>query len=605
MKMECTECGARFPRGEIATPTFGSTACPRCGATDIGYLDEVVASEASGKSSSDGPTGRDAPATATYGDIGGLEAELESVREMVELPIRCPELFDAFGITPSTGVLLYGPPGTGKTLIARAVANETETAFQMISGPEIMSKYHGESEEQLRAVFEEASENEPAVIFIDEIDSITPKRAASSGGVERRVVAQLLSLMDGVSDEGRIAVVGTTNRIDAIDPALRRPGRFDREIEIGVPDEAGRREILDVHTRGMPLDADVDLGAYAANTHGFVGADLESLANESAMCALRKVRPDLDGELESVDAAVLESACVTDADFREARRIIEPSALREVFVEVPDVSWADVGGLDAAKERLQETVEWPLAYPALFDRVKLRPATGVLLYGPPGTGKTLLAKAVANEADSNFISIKGPELLDKFVGESERGVREVFSKARENAPTVVFFDEIDAIAAERGRGGDSSVGERVVSQLLTELDGIEELEDVVVMATTNRPDLVDDALVRPGRLDRHVHVAVPDEAARREIFAVHTRDRPLTDGVDLEDIAARTRGYVGADIEAVCNEAAAAAVRAFVRTARTTADVNDVHLTPEHFERALDGTGPSATDGAGSSRDSR
>ena len=530
-----------------------------------------------------------APAVA-YEDIGGLDDELDMVREMIELPMRHPELFGTLGIEPPKGVLLHGPPGTGKTLIAKAVANEIDAHFQTISGPEIMSKYYGESEEQLREVFEDAEEHSPAIVFIDELDAIAPKREEAGGDVERRVVAQLLSLMDGLEDRGRITVIGATNRVDAVDPALRRPGRFDREIEIGVPDTAGREEILQIHTRGMPLDEDVDLDRYADHTHGFVGADLESLAKEAAMGALRRVRPELDLDEDEIAADVLDAIAVTDDDFREALRGIEPSAMREVFVDTPDVSWDDVGGLDDAKARLQETIQWPMAHSDAYDRVGLDPSTGVLLHGPPGTGKTLLAKAVANEADANFISIKGPELFNKYVGESEKGVREVFSKARENAPAVVFFDEIDAIAAERGAGmGDNNAGERVVSQLLTELDGLEELEDVVVIATTNRPELIDDALLRPGRLDRHIEVVDPDEGARREIFEIHTQDKPLADDVALDDLAARTAGYVGADIEAVCREAATIAVRDHVTAAATdeNAAVDDIYLTADHFEQAL------------------
>ena len=536
------------------------------------------------------PDDSTAPAV-TYEDIGGLDDELEQVREMIELPMRHPELFGTLGIEPPKGVLLHGPPGTGKTLIAKAVAAEIDAHFQTISGPEIMSKYYGESEEQLREVFEEAEENAPAIVFIDELDSIAPKREEASGDVERRVVAQLLSIMDGLEERGRITVIGTTNRIDAVDPALRRPGRFDREIEIGVPDRDGREEILRIHTRGMPLGNGVGLERYAENTQGFVGADLENLAKESAMGALRRIRPELGLEEEEIPAEVLDSIEVTEDDFKEALKGVEPSALREVFVEVPAVTWQDVGGLDDAKERLQETVQWPLEHADAYEQVALEPAKGVLLYGPPGTGKTLLAKAVANEANSNFISIKGPELLNKYVGESEKGVREVFSKARENAPTVVFFDEIDAIASERGRGvGDSNVGERVVSQLLTELDGLEELEDVVVIATTNRPDLIDDALLRPGRLDRHVEVSEPDEAARREIFEIHTEDKPLADDVDLAGLVERTDGYVGADIEVVCREAATIAVREYVRATASgeAADVDEIELTMNRFEQALE-----------------
>jgi len=545
------------------------------------------------------PEASDTP-DVTYEDIGGLDRELEQVREMIELPMRHPELFQQLGIEPPKGVLLHGPPGTGKTLMAKAVANEIDASFSTISGPEIMSKYYGESEEQLREVFEEAEENAPAIVFIDEIDSIAPKRGETQGDVERRVVAQLLSLMDGLEERGQVIVIGATNRVDDIDPALRRGGRFDREIEIGVPDKKGRKEILQVHTRGMPLSEEIDIENYAENTHGFVGADLATLTKESAMNALRRIRPELDLESDEIDAEVLEKLEISDTDFREAMKGIEPSALREVFVEVPDVTWDSVGGLEDTKERLRETIQWPLEYEDVFESMDLEAAKGVLMYGPPGTGKTLLAKAVANEAQSNFISVKGPELLNKFVGESEKGVREVFSKARENAPTVVFFDEIDSIASERGGGTtDSGVGERVVSQLLTELDGIEDMENVVVVATTNRPDLIDDALLRPGRLDRHVHVPVPDEEARRAIFQVHTRDKPLADGVDLDDLARRTDGYVGADIEAVAREASMAATREFINSvdpAEIGDSVSNVRVTMDHFEQALEEVGPSVTE---------
>ncbi len=546
-----------------------------------------------------GEPGGDGTPDVTYEDIGGLDDELEQVREMIELPMRHPELFKRLGIDPPKGVLLHGPPGTGKTLIAKAVANEIDANFHTISGPEIMSKYYGESEEQLRDVFEEATEEAPAIVFMDELDSIAPKREEAGGDVERRVVAQLLSLMDGLEERGEVVVIGATNRVDAIDPALRRGGRFDREIEVGVPDRDGRKEILQVHTRNMPLAEGIDLDEYAENTHGFVGADLESLAKESAMHALRRIRPDLDLESDEIDADVLNSIQVTENDFKQALKGIEPSALREVFVEVPDVTWADVGGLGDTKERLRETIQWPLEYPEVFDELDMQAAKGVLMYGPPGTGKTLLAKAVANEAESNFISIKGPELLNKFVGESEKGVREVFSKARENAPTIVFFDEIDSIATERGQNtGDSGVGERVVSQLLTELDGLESLEDVVVIATTNRPDLIDSALLRPGRLDRHVHVPVPDEEARRKILEVHTREKPLADDVDLDALARRMEGYVGADIEAVAREASMNASREFIASVpreEVGESVGNVRVTMEHFEDALEEVNPSVT----------
>jgi len=547
-----------------------------------------------------GPGGGQETPDVTYEDIGGLDGELEQVREMIELPMRHPELFGRLGIEPPKGVLLHGPPGTGKTLIAKAVANEIDASFHTISGPEIMSKYYGESEEQLRETFEEAEESAPAIVFIDELDSIAPKREEAGGDVERRVVAQLLSLMDGLEERGEVVVIAATNRVDAIDPALRRGGRFDREIEISVPDREGRLEILQVHTRGMPLADSVDIETYADNTHGFVGADVEQLAKEAGMTALRRVRPELDLEADEIPAEALESIQITESDFKNALRGVDPSALREVFAEVPDVSWEQVGGLEDTKERLRETIQWPLEYPQVFETLDMQAAKGVLLYGPPGTGKTLLAKAVANEAESNFISIKGPELLNKYVGESERGVREVFEKARQNAPTVIFFDEIDSIAGERGqRMGDSGVGERVVSQLLTELDGLEDLEDVVIVAATNRPDLIDGALLRPGRLDRHIHVPVPDEEARRKIFAVHTREKPLADDVDFDRLARRTEGYVGADIEAVCREASMAASREFITSIppeEMDSSLPNVRVTMEHFEDALEEVNPSVTE---------
>ncbi len=538
--------------------------------------------------------------SVSYEDIGGLDRELEQVREMIELPMRHPELFRQLGIEPPKGVLLYGPPGTGKTLMAKAIANEIDAYFTTISGPEIMSKYYGESEEQLRDIFDEAGQNSPAIIFVDEIDSIAPKREEVSGDVERRVVAQLLSLMDGLEERGDVVVIGATNRPDALDPALRRGGRFDREIQVGVPDRDGRMEILQVHTRGMPLAEDVDLEVLADGTHGFVGADMETLTKEAAMNSLRRIRPEIDLDADEIDAEIIEGLRVTRRDFKEALKSVEPSAMREVFAEVPDVTWEDVGGLESTKERLRETIQWPLMYPEVFETMDLNAAKGVLLYGPPGTGKTLLAKAVANEADSNFIPIKGPELINKYVGESERGVREIFSKARENAPSIVFFDEIDSIASERGRGhGDSQVTERVVSQLLTELDGIEELEDVVVVAATNRPDMIDSALLRPGRLDRHINVPAPDTDARRAIFEVHTRNKPLADNVDLDDLAELTEGYVGADIEAVCREAAMAASRELIKTVdrdEVAESVKNALINRDHFEAALDEVKPSYTE---------
>ena len=491
----------------------------------------------------------------TYEDIGGLKEEVKKVREMIEIPLKRPELFERLGISPPKGVLMHGPPGTGKTLLAKAVANESDAHFIAIQGPEIMSKYVGGSEEKLREFFEEAEENAPSIVFIDEIDAIAPKREEVSGETERRVVAQLLTLMDGLKSRGQVVVIGATNRPDALDPALRRGGRFDREIEIGVPDKDGRQEVLQIHTRGMPLDDKVDLDEIADTTHGFVGADLEMLCKEAAMRVLRRVLPDIKAD-EEIPSETLKKMIIKKSDFKEALKEIQPSALREVLVQVPDIKWEDIGGLKNAKQELREAVEWPLKYPESFDKFGVTPPKGVLIYGPPGTGKTLLAKAVANESQANFIAVKGPELLSKWVGESEKGVREVFRKARQTAPTVIFFDEIDSIASARsGSSTDSGVTQRVVNQLLTEIDGLEELQDVAVIAATNRVDLMDPALLRPGRFDRHVKVDDPDEKARLEIFKVHTKDMPLADDVDLDYLAKNTAKYVGADIEAVCREA--------------------------------------------------
>ncbi|OKY78140.1 MAG: ATPase of the AAA+ class CDC48 family [Candidatus Methanohalarchaeum thermophilum] len=528
----------------------------------------------------------------TYEDIGGLEEELRKVREMIELPMKKPELFQKLGIEPPKGVLLHGPPGTGKTLIAKAVANESDANFISIGGPEIMSKFYGESEKKLRELFEEAKENSPSIIFIDELDSIAPKREEVSGEVERRVVAQLLSLMDGLEARGEVVVIATTNQINLVDPALRRPGRFDREIEIGVPSKEGRREILEVHTRGMPLSDGIDLDNYAERTHGFVGADIESLAKESAMNALRRIIPEIDIEADEVPADVIEDLEIEKNDFESALKEIEPSAMREVFVEVPDVEWDQVGGLKEATQELKESIEWPLSYPEAFEKVATSPPRGILLYGPPGTGKTLMAKAIANESEANFISVKGPELLSKWVGESEKAVRETFRKAKQSSPTIIFFDEIDSLAPRRGgTTGDSQVTERVISQMLTELDGLEERGEVVVIAATNRPDLIDPALLRQGRLERHIEVGPPDKEARKQIFKIHTEGKPLADDVDLEKLADKTEGYVGSDINGICKEASMVALREKIKPGMDREEakeaLNDLELTMDHFEKAI------------------
>ncbi|WP_298522553.1 CDC48 family AAA ATPase [uncultured Methanobrevibacter sp.] len=497
----------------------------------------------------------------SYEDIGGLKDEVKKVREMIEIPLKRPELFEKLGIAPPKGVLMHGPPGTGKTLLAKAVASESDAHFIAINGPEIMSKYVGGSEENLREYFEEAEENSPSIIFIDELDAIAPKREETNGEVERRTVAQLLTLMDGLKSRGQVVVIGATNRPDSLDPALRRPGRFDREIEIGVPDTEERKEVLEIHTRNMPLAEDVDLNKIATTTHGFVGADLESLCKEAAMRVVRRILPEIQND-EEIPKEVLEKIVVTGEDFRNAQKEIQPSALREVLVQIPDVKWDDVGGLEDVKQELKEAVEWPLKHPETFQRLGIRPPKGTLLYGIPGTGKTLLAKAVASESEANFISVKGPELLSKWVGESEKGVREVFRKAKQAAPTVIFFDEIDAIASARsGNDTDSGVTKRVVNQLLTEMDGLEELQDVAIIAATNRPDILDAGLMRPGRFDRHIQVKEPDEEARISIFEVHTKDMPLAEDVNIKKLAKNTEGYVGADIEAVCREAAMLTLR--------------------------------------------
>ena len=501
----------------------------------------------------------------SYEDIGGLSDQLGRVREIIELPLKHPELFERLGIHPPKGVLLHGPPGTGKTLIARAVANESGANFFSINGPEIMSKYYGQSEQKLREIFLKAEESEPSIIFIDEIDSIAPKREEVQGEVERRVVAQLLTLMDGLKERGHVIVIGATNRIDAVDPALRRPGRFDREINIGVPDKKGRKEILSIHTRGMPFGMEEEkkiefLDEIAGLTYGFVGADLAALARESAMNALRRYLPEIDLD-KPIPTEILEKMQVTDEDFREALKTIEPSSLREVTVEVPTITWDDIGGLESVKSELRETVELPLLRPDVFKRLGIRAAKGFLLYGPPGVGKTLLAKAVANESNANFISVKGPEVLSKWVGESEKAVREIFKKAKQVAPTIVFFDEIDSIAPRRGQYGDTGVTERIVNQLLTSLDGVEVLQGVVVLAATNRPDIIDSGLLRAGRFDKMIYIPPPDEANRLKILNVHTKAMPLGKDVNLADIAKKTEGYVGADLENLCREAGMIAYR--------------------------------------------
>ncbi|MEM2461695.1 MAG: CDC48 family AAA ATPase [Archaeoglobaceae archaeon] len=587
----------------------------------------------------------------TYEDIGGLKRELRLVREMIELPLRHPELFQRLGIDPPKGVLLYGPPGTGKTLIAKAVANEVNAHFISISGPEIMSKFYGESEQRLREIFEEAKQNAPSIIFIDEIDSIAPKREEVTGEVERRVVAQLLTLMDGLEERGQVIVIGATNRIDAVDPALRRPGRFDREIEIGVPDREGRFEILQIHTRNMPLEPkyirefvlealnrvkkniddpkqlkDLDfateevkkleneaeiekairaiiplellgeveaeivramLKKLADQTHGFVGADIEAFCKEAAMKALRRYLPKIDLEADEIPIEILESMKVKWEDFIEALKEVEPSAMREVLVEIPKITWEDVGGLEDVKREIIEAVEWPLKFPEKFQKFGIKPPKGVLLYGPPGTGKTLIAKAVANESEANFISIKGGELLSKWLGESEKAVRKIFRKARQVAPCIVFFDEIDAIAQMRGIDEGSRAVERVLNQLLIEMDGLEELHGVVVIGATNRPDILDPALLRPGRFDRLVYVRPPDKKSRLAIFKIHTKNMPLAEDVDLEELAELTEHYVGADIEAICREAVMLAIRE---------DPNAEKVEMRHFLEAVKKIKPSVSE---------
>jgi transitional endoplasmic reticulum ATPase len=521
----------------------------------------------------------------TYEDIGGLHEEIQRIREMVELPLRHPELFQRLGIEPPRGVFLYGPPGCGKTLLAKAVANESDANFYVISGPEIMSKFYGESEARLREIFQKAHETAPSIVFIDEMDAIAPKREEVTGEVERRVVAQLLSLMDGMGTRGNIIVIGATNRPSAIDPALRRPGRFDREIEIGVPDKKGRNEIVQIHTRNMPLAEDVDIKRLSDITHGYTGADISALSREAAMKALRRYMPEINLEEERVPPEILDKMVVKEDDFLSAYTEITPTAMREVYVEVPSVHWKEVGGLEEIKNELIQSVEWPLKKPEVFKRMGIKPPRGILLYGPPGCGKTLLARAVATESEANFISVKGPEIFSKWVGESEKAIREVFRKARTAAPAIIFFDELDSIIPRRGAGySDSGASERVISQLLTEMDGIEALQNVVVIGATNRPDILDPAVMRPGRFDRLIDVPAPDSKALMQIFKIHAQNMPLSADVDLQEVAVKAKGYSGADVEALCREAAMNALRESI-------DAKEV--TRKDFDKAMESVSPS------------
>ena len=524
--------------------------------------------------------------TISYEDIGGVGEALVRIREMIELPLKHPILFRRLGIDPPRGVLLHGPPGTGKTLIAKAVASETKAHFTSINGPEIISKYYGESEKQLREIFDEAAANAPAIIFIDELDSIAPKREDVTGEVERRVVAQLLTLLDGMEGRDNVVVIGATNRRDAIDPALRRPGRFDRELEIGVPDKNGREEIINIHTRGMPISDDFDIDWLLDNSYGFVGADISALVRESAMKALRRYLPEIDLDEEHIPPEVLEKMEVTMSDFRQAIKEIEPSALREIYLEVPEVSWDEVGGLEEVKERLKESIEWPLTKPELFEHFGINPPRGILLFGAPGTGKTLIAKAIANEAKANFITIKGPELISKWVGQSEKAIREVFKKAKQSSPSIVFLDEFESIAGTRrtASGDGSDVMNRVVNQLLSSMDGVEGMEGVIVVAATNRPEMIDPALLRSGRFERVLHIPPPDTAAMKEILKIHTADMPLG-RFKINDLASSLQNYTGADIEAICREAALIAMRAERKT-----------VSKKHFEQAIERVRPTVTD---------
>jgi transitional endoplasmic reticulum ATPase len=522
-----------------------------------------------------------------YEDIGGLTEEVKKVREMVEVPLKHPEVFERLGIEPPKGVLLHGPPGTGKTLLAKAVANESEANFILLNGPEIMSKFYGESEKKIRDIFEDAEKNAPSIIFIDEIDSIAPKREDSSGEVERRVVSQLLTMMDGLQSRGKVVIIGATNRPNSIDPALRRPGRFDREVEIRAPDKKGRLQVLKIHSRGMPLTKDVDLDKLASVTHGFVGADISALTKEAAMIVLRKILPELElKEDEPIPEEVLKKLKVCHADFTEALKVVRPSAMREVLVETPNVNWDDVGGLDKIKQELKEAVEWPLKHPESFTRLGIKPPKGILLYGPPGTGKTLLAKAVAKESEANFIQIKGPSLLSMWVGKSEEGVRKIFERARQVSPCIIFFDEIDSMAGKRGMEQGQKVTERVLNQMLSEMDGIEDLSNVIVVGATNRPDMLDAALLRPGRFDRILLVGSPSKEGREKIFKIHTKNMPLAKDVKVDKIIEMSEGYVGADIESMVREAAMLALRE---------SIGSKEVKMKHFEEALKKVGGSVS----------
>lgn len=532
-------------------------------------------------------------ARLSYEDIGGLDEVIQKLREMIELPLRYPEIFEKLGVEAPKGLLLYGPPGTGKTMLAKAVASETDAHFIHLSGPEIMSKFYGESEANIRGVFKDAEENAPSIVFIDEIDAIAPKRSEVTGEVERRVVAQLLALMDGLESRGQVVVIAATNRPNALDPALRRGGRFDREIEIGVPDKRGRHDILQIHTRGVPMVDDVDLDRIATVTHGFVGADVASLVKEAAMSALRRILPKINWQEETVPPEVLQEIEVRQDDFDNALAMVEPSAMREVFVESPNVNWSDIGGLKDAIQQLREAVEWPLKYPEVFEEAGIDPPKGILLFGPPGTGKTLLAKAVATESEANFITIKGPEVMSKWVGESEKAVRELFRKARQAAPCIIFMDEVDSITPKRGGINDSNVTERVVSQLLTEMDGLTKLKNIVVVMATNRPDIIDPAVIRPGRIDRFIGIDLPNQKARKQIFEIHTNKMPLASDVSLVELAKLTDGFTGADIAAIAKEAGMLAVRNFILSSDSREKAmerlkkKDFAITQEIFKQAL------------------